>query len=76
MKPQPATSAVVSTLLLLAAKTTLNHRQRGIQHAVSKSPFVITPDQRFDQVFATDSGLGAINDGAVWIVVKIDRNQR
>lgn len=76
MKPQPVTNAVVSRLLLLAAKTAFNHRQRGIQHAVGKTPFVITPDQCFDQVFTTDTGLRAINDGAVWVVVKIDRNQR
>ncbi len=76
MKPRPAISAVVSHLLLLVIKTTLNHRQRGIQHTVGKTPFVITPNQRFDQVFATDAGLRAINDSAVWIVVKIDRNQR
>ena len=76
MKPQPATSAVVSTLLLLAAKTTFNHSQRGIQHAVGKPPFVITPDQRFDQVFTTDASLRAVDDSAVWIVVKVDRNQR
>jgi len=50
MKPQPVTNAVVSRLLLLAAKPAFNHRQRGVQHAVGEAPFVITPDQCFDQV--------------------------
>src|SRR5690606_40521016 len=44
---------------------------RDIEHAVGESPLVVEPGQQVDQVWAGHTGLAAIDDGRVGIVVEV-----
>src|SRR6056297_2989398 len=54
----------------------LAQRQRGVEHAVGETPFVVVPAQHFHQPAAVDLVEGSVQRGRARVVVVIDRDQR